>query len=90
MNSNRDGRGMNDETCVELKYCERCGGLGVRAPDCGVYCKNCLPEIAQLPAPRSPGNTAEIPDDPLLESEDYEYEIFEFDAIKFEATGGGA
>lgn len=90
MNSKRDGRETSDETCVELKYCERCGGLGIRGPGSGVYCKNCLPEIAQLPAPRNPGNSAEIADEPLLEPEDYEYEIPDIDAIKFEASGGAA
>ena len=38
---------------LELKYCEHCGGLWLR--ECGagvVYCVNCLPRIAELPAAR--------------------------------------
>ena len=88
MKSNRDGKHEN-ETSVELKYCERCGGLGVRAARSGVYCKSCLPEIAELPAPRDPGKTPEA-DDAVPGQADFEYEIFDFDAIEFEATGGAA
>jgi hypothetical protein len=44
----------NDQNlkCLELKYCERCGGLWFR--ECGsarVYCARCLPEIGELPEP---------------------------------------
>jgi hypothetical protein len=38
---------------VELKYCERCGGLWVRP--CGgeeVYCDSCRPLVAELPQVR--------------------------------------
>ncbi len=35
---------------VELKYCERCGGLGLRPlGDSGVYCRSCRAHIASLP-----------------------------------------
>ena len=38
---------------VELKYCERCGGLWMRLRgDDGVYCANCAPEMARLPLAR--------------------------------------
>lgn len=40
------------EMQVELKYCERCGGLWLR--QCGiprVYCADCVPRIAELPLP---------------------------------------
>lgn len=37
---------------LELKYCERCGGLWVRARgDREVYCRTCVPEIAELAKP---------------------------------------
>jgi Zn-finger nucleic acid-binding protein len=40
------------ETRVELKYCEHCGGLWLRECGCGeIYCLNCRPQVAQLPAP---------------------------------------
>jgi hypothetical protein len=35
---------------VDLKYCERCGGLWLRpAGSKRVYCVGCEPEMAQLP-----------------------------------------
>jgi len=41
------------ETQLELKYCERCGGLWLREMGCGeVYCGNCLSAMNELPAPR--------------------------------------
>jgi Zn-finger nucleic acid-binding protein len=37
---------------VELKYCERCGGLWLRPPDDEeVYCPACLPKMAEFPPP---------------------------------------
>lgn len=50
MNSNR--RGRENETRVELKYCEHCGGLWVREGGAGVYCQKCQPKIADLPIPK--------------------------------------
>jgi hypothetical protein len=35
---------------VELKYCERCGGLWLRLKGSGqVYCSSCEPYMADLP-----------------------------------------
>jgi Zn-finger nucleic acid-binding protein len=41
---------MLAEMAVELKYCERCGGLWLR-PVGGreIYCPPCIPKMAQLP-----------------------------------------
>lgn len=37
----------------ELKYCERCGRMGLRAMgDESIYCDRCLPEVEELPEPR--------------------------------------
>jgi hypothetical protein len=37
---------------VELKYCERCGGLWLRMlGDQGVYCGNCRVRMAEMPRP---------------------------------------
>ena len=34
---------------IELKYCERCGGLWYRAEgDTQVYCHACMPEMLQV------------------------------------------
>jgi Zn-finger nucleic acid-binding protein len=38
---------------VELKYCERCGGLWLRSKDEEeVYCPGCVPKMAEFPPPR--------------------------------------
>lgn len=50
MNNNRKDR--ENETRVELKYCEHCGGLWVREGGAGVYCEKCQPKIADLPIPK--------------------------------------
>jgi len=40
---------------VELKYCERCGGLWLRAAGMAIaYCPPCSREIAELPPRISP------------------------------------
>jgi len=41
------------ETRMELKYCERCGGLWLRPAGSGLsYCESCTRQMAQLPAVR--------------------------------------
>jgi len=41
------------EVKIELKYCERCGGLFLRhASDPEVYCGPCAPEVRDMAAPR--------------------------------------
>ena len=38
---------------MELKYCERCGGLWFRAKDAAeVYCPGCVPQMADMPKPK--------------------------------------
>jgi hypothetical protein len=38
---------------MELKYCERCGGLWLRAKEGNeIYCPRCMPEMAELPRTR--------------------------------------
>jgi len=49
------------EVRVELKYCERCGGLWVREGGGGVYCNKCQPEIEDLPIPKKRTATAKLP-----------------------------
>ena len=46
-------KNKNKAVRVELKYCERCGGLWVR--ECGagvVYCETCQQTVEELPAPK--------------------------------------
>jgi hypothetical protein len=43
---------------MELKYCEHCGSLWLRASGSGtVYCEKCQPKVAELPPPckKNPG-----------------------------------
>lgn len=41
-----------NELQLELKYCERCGGLWLRPVGAAqVYCAHCEPEMSELPAP---------------------------------------
>ena len=38
---------------MELKYCERCGGVWFRAKDAAeVYCPGCVPQMADMPKPK--------------------------------------
>lgn len=38
---------------VELKYCERCGGLWFRSAEQEeVYCPACVPKMAEFPPPK--------------------------------------
>jgi hypothetical protein len=47
---------------VELKYCERCGGLWLRPKGSRrVYCASCWPAMAELPAPRRRQGDARLP-----------------------------
>ncbi len=44
---------MQSPNAVELKYCERCGGLWLRrAGDPAVYCAPCAQRMNELPPPR--------------------------------------
>ena len=45
-----DANSEVNEFYVELKYCERCGGLWLRPAGAGqVYCSRCEPAMAELP-----------------------------------------
>jgi Zn-finger nucleic acid-binding protein len=44
---------FNSDQLLELKYCERCGGLWLRAKGAAeVYCRACSREMAEYPAAR--------------------------------------
>jgi Zn-finger nucleic acid-binding protein len=46
------GRMEGQEIQVELKYCERCGGLWLRPQGAGgVYCSSCSLRLAAMPDP---------------------------------------
>jgi|SRR5271170_2414294 len=61
MKSDRMHKPKNEQR-VELKYCEGCGGLGIR--ECGggqVYCNDCLRKIAELPVAKTPSRRPTLP-----------------------------
>jgi hypothetical protein len=41
------------EVCVQLKICEGCGCLWLRAENQGVYCCNCQVKLKDFPAPET-------------------------------------
>jgi hypothetical protein len=48
------GRMEGQEIQVELKYCERCGGLWLRPQGTeGVYCSSCQVRLAARPMPEA-------------------------------------
>jgi hypothetical protein len=79
------------EVRMELKYCERCGGLWLR--ECGtgvVYCQSCQRIVADLPIPKKP-QRVELPVRQPSLIEEYEYEDgTDDDSLDFEASGGAA
>jgi hypothetical protein len=47
---------------LELKYCERCGGLFVRVQDTRrVYCISCAREMLESPSPRKTSTRPLLP-----------------------------
>jgi hypothetical protein len=55
----RSFEGQN--TKVELKYCEHCGGLWVREAGTGAYCAKCEPMVADLPVPKKRSSRLMLP-----------------------------
>jgi len=76
---------------MELKYCEHCGGLWLR--ECGagvVYCPNCEPKVAELPARKKKPGRIILPVRPRTVVEDYGPEFEPPDESDLEAAGGAA
>jgi hypothetical protein len=87
MKSTNEGDKM--EVRMELKYCERCGGLWLR--ECGagvVYCDHCLLEVAQLPPPKK--NPVRVILPVQRRSVIDQYEVDDEELTDFEAAGGAA
>jgi Zn-finger nucleic acid-binding protein len=90
MTSNHKNKSSN-EVGVELKYCEHCGGLWVR--ECGsgmIYCQNCQPVVADLPAPKKRAHRMRLPARTERTLENSNFEIGIEDSTEFEAAGGVA
>jgi hypothetical protein len=45
---------------VELKVCEGCGSLWLRAESEGVYCRGCALRLSEFPAPKRPSRRARV------------------------------
>ena len=53
---------MEQEVKIELKYCERCGGLWLRrAGDSQVYCAACAPAMRETAVGKKPSGSARLP-----------------------------
>jgi hypothetical protein len=81
------------EVRMELKYCERCGGLWAR--ECGagvVYCGHCQPKVGDLPVPMAKKRTERVilPVRRRTVVERYEVDPGDGDEMDFEAMGGAA
>lgn len=85
MKRNQDDQG-NEVVRLELKYCERCGGLWVR--ECGagvVYCDNCQRNVADLPVARRKRGRIALP----VRRKSVMDDLPKSD-MEFEAAGGAA
>jgi hypothetical protein len=92
MKGNRDkGEGEREEIRVELKYCERCGGLWVRERGATeVYCESCRDIMADLPAPKKKQGRVTLPVRAPSVVEEYSRDDGNDDSLDFEAAGGAA
>ena len=89
---------VKKEVRMELKYCERCGGLWLR--ECGagaVYCEQCQVKVDDLPVPKKKSDRVILPVRPSTVVENFGFEPGEadeefgdYDDIDFDAMGGVA
>lgn len=78
MRANKTAGGK--ESSLELKYCERCGGLWLRPVGGGqIYCTICSRAMAELPAPSTEVKRRTGKRDWELEEEFEGYTIGELD-----------
>lgn len=73
---------------VELKYCERCGGLWVRERGAGVYCGRCQGAIEELPAGKRKPKKIMLPIHPSTAIDGYAFGIDGEETNDFRAAGG--
>jgi Zn-finger nucleic acid-binding protein len=68
------------EERLELKYCERCGGLWLRPVDSGqIYCVACGRAMAELPPASREPETAQLPRGPRWGADDGDCDGYEGD-----------
>ena len=81
----------SNELHAELKYCERCGSLWVRK--CGtaqIYCDDCLPKVAELPAPRRTRTSPQLPVATRAFIDENEIDFSDMDELDLQSAGGVA
>jgi len=79
----------SNELRVELKYCERCGGLWFR--ECGttrIYCDDCLLKVAELPVPRRSRTSPQLPVATRAFIDDAELDFSDMDELDMQSAGG--
>jgi hypothetical protein len=86
---------VSSELRLELKYCERCGGLWLR-PVGGnqIYCTKCGRAMAELPPPTKKPAHPKLPCQPRWSSHEWDGSDFESNGnekgFDFDASGGAA
>jgi len=88
---NRPTINASNELHVELKYCERCGSLWFR--DCGgagIYCDDCLPKVAELPAPHRIRTSPQLPVATRAFIDDIELDFSDMEELDLQCAGGVA
>lgn len=80
------------EERLELKYCERCGGLWLRPVDSGqIYCVACGRAMAELPPASREPETTQLPRGPRWGADDDDCDGFEGDEERdLDASAGVA
>ncbi|MGO8793296.1 MAG: hypothetical protein ACLQLC_00605 [Candidatus Sulfotelmatobacter sp.] len=82
--------GDANELRLELKYCERCGGLWLRRAGGGqIYCVACGRAMAELPEASPKGRRARMPVGKPWREGDYGIDG-EDNEMEFDANGGVA
>ena len=76
--------------CMELKYCERCGGLWLRpGGSVKVYCDRCLRILNEWPS-ASKRSFPKLPVGSRTTLDDCDFEISDIDVRAWPAAGGVA
>jgi hypothetical protein len=89
--SNEEENARSKEVRVELKYCERCGGLWLR--ECGtgeVYCGKCRAQVADLPIPKKKPHHVGLPVKRSSFVENLKFKNGNDDSLDLKAAGGVA
>jgi Zn-finger nucleic acid-binding protein len=78
-----------NELQLELKYCERCGGLWLRPVGGGqIYCASCSREMAQLPPPSKDRETAQLSQGPRWGMDEDDADVERDEDLDLDAAGG--